>query len=396
MIGVLVVVVILIVAMLAYLFVFAGEEGPKTYSATYEEFLNDLEVDASSSSVTFKTYDDGDIVDITGTVDKVKLADVPAGTVGADSGTWTLVYFEPPSASTIDMYDCFAYKGDKSDEYSVGEEGTVRVHIKKMSPMGITMEYPEECMTADSVESYIPIPTVTYEDFIDDINIDISSMVVTFDSYDDGDIVDVVGTVEKVKLADVPSGVGGLDSGTWTIVYFEQPSGSAMVIYDSFAYSGDLKSDYTIGEEGTVRVHIKEMSAMGITMEYPEEFMTADMVEDYIQVPTASMDFTETSPGNYTGGIVSASAEIYLNEIEIEIYDSSSGYSGSDDGDLTDDSPEEVDVWYGNLTLEFTDANNNKKLDAGDVFTLTNAESGDEITIFDTYSYEEIASYTII
>jgi hypothetical protein len=265
--------------MLAYLFVFAGEEGPKTYSATYEEFLNDLEVDASSSSVTFKTYDDGDIVVITGTVDKVKLADVPSGVGGLDSGTWTLVYFEPPSASTIDMYDCFAYKGDKSDEYSVGEEGTVRVHIKKMSAMGITKEYPEECMTADSVESYIQIPTVTYEDFLDDVNVDMNSMTVTFDSYDDGDIVDVVGTVSKVKLADVPSGVGGLDSGTWTIVYFEPPSGSAMGIYDSFAYSGDLKSDYTIGEEGTVRVHIVEMSAMGITMEYPDEYMTADMVQ---------------------------------------------------------------------------------------------------------------------
>jgi hypothetical protein len=108
------------------------------------------------------------------------------------------------------------------------------------------------------------------------------------------------------------------------------------------------------------------------------------------------MDFTETSPGNYTGGIVSASAEIYLNEIEINIFDSSSGYSGTDDGDLTDDSPEEVDVWYGDLALEFTDANDNNKLDAGDVFTLTNAESGDEITIYDSYSYDEIALYTII
>jgi hypothetical protein len=54
-----------------------------------------------------------------------------------------------------------------------------------------------------------------------------------------------------------------------------------------------------------------------------------------------------------------------------------------------------VDVWYGDLFLEFTDANNNNKLDAADVFKLTNAEPGDEITIYDTYSYEEIASYTI-
>jgi hypothetical protein len=240
------------------------------------------------------------------------------------------------------------------------------------------------------------IPTVTYEDFLDDINLDMGSMAVTFDSYDDGDIVDVVGIVENVRFADVPSGVGGYEAGTWTIIYFESPGASTFPIYDKFAYSGDLKSDYSIGEEGTVRVHIKEMSAMGITMEYPEEYMTADMVEDYLQVPSASMDFTETSPGNFTGGIVSSSAEIYLDEIEIEIYDFSSDSYGTDDGDLTDDRPEEVEVWYGNLALEYTDANDNNKLDAGDVFTLTNAESGDEITIYDTYNYDEIASYTIV
>jgi hypothetical protein len=267
-IGVVVVVTILIVAMLAYLFVFAGEDGAKTYSATYEEFLNDMEVDISSMSVNFKTYDDGDIVDVTGTVDRVKLADVPAGTVGTDAGTWTLVYFEPPDASTMVMYDCFAYKGDKSDEYTVGEEGTVRVHIKKMSYGGMNMEYPEECVTADAVE-------------------------------------------------------------------------------------------------------------------------------DYIQVPTAAFDFTETTSGNYTGGLISASDTIYLSDIEIVIYDDSTGISGDDDGDLTDDSPEEIEVWYGNLHLEYTDANDNDKLDAADVFNLYDADSGDRITIRDYDTYDTIGSYTV-
>jgi hypothetical protein len=263
-IGVVVVVVILIVAMLAYLFVFAGDEGPKKYSATYEEFLNDMDI----NSMKFKTYDDGDIVDVTGTVEKVKLADVPAGTVGADAGTWTLVYFEPPDASTMVMYDCFAYKGDKSGEYTVGEKGTIRVHIKKMSLLGVSMEYPEEALTAETVESYI-------------------------------------------------------------------------------------------------------------------------------QVPTAAFDFTETSPGNYTGGLISASADIFLSDIEIVLYDASWGFSGSDDGDLTDDSPEEIDVSYSNLHLEFTDANNNDKLDAGDVFNIYDADSGDRVTIRDYDTWDTIGSYTV-
>jgi hypothetical protein len=267
-IGVVVVVVILVVAMLAYLFVFAAEEGSKTYSATYEEFLNDMNIDSSTMSITFKTYDDGDKVDITGTVDKVKLANVPAGTAGADAGTWTLIYFEPPSPAAIVMYDCFAYKGDKSGEYTVGEEGTVRVHIKKMSAMGITMEYPEECMQADAVE-------------------------------------------------------------------------------------------------------------------------------DYIEVPTAALSFTEMSPGNYTGSIVSSSADIYLSDIEIEIYDDSTGWTGDDDGDLTDGNPEEIDVWYGDLYLEYTDVNDNDKLDATDIITLTDADPGDRVTIRDYDTWDTIASYTI-
>ncbi len=269
-IGVVVVVAILIVAALAYLFIFAGEEGPKEYSATYEEFLNDIKIDPSTFSVTFKTYDDGDIVDITGTVEKIKLADVPPGTAGVDSGTWTIIYFESPSPTSVAVFDCFAYEGDMSDEYPVGEKGTVRVHIKKMSAMGITMEYPEECMTAETLE-------------------------------------------------------------------------------------------------------------------------------DYISAPTAALDFTESplSSGNFTGGIVSASDVIYLSDIKIEIYDSSTSWTGEDDGDLTDNDPEEIDVWFGNLYCEFTDVNDNDKLDAADIIQLFNAESGDRIEIQDLSSEDTIASYTI-
>jgi hypothetical protein len=161
--------------------------------------------------------------------------------------------------------------------------------------------------------------SVTYEEFIDDINFDLESMSVTFDSYDDGDVVKITGTVAKVKLADVPTGVTGVDSGPWTIIYFESSGGSEMVIYDAFAYKGDITDDYTVGEKGTITVHIVEMSLMGITAEYPEEYMTADMIDNYIEAPTASMDFTETSPGNYTGSVVSTSTTIYLNETKIPV-----------------------------------------------------------------------------
>ncbi len=260
MIGVVVVVVILIVAMLAYLLVFAGEEGPKTYSATYEEFLNDMEIDISSMTMNFKTYNEGDIVDVTGTVENVRLANVPAGS-GVDTGTWTLIYFEPPSPG-------------------------------------------------------------------------------------------------------------------------------AMVVYDSFAYKGDVSDDYTIGEEGTVRVHIKKMSALGITMEYPDECLNSDTVEEYIIVLNIALTFTETSPGNYTASITSTSDIARLEDIEIKIYDSSEGSSGYSDWDLTDDDPEIVDTYWGDLELEFRDVNNDDLLDPGDTFKLSFAESGDEVELLDSLAYD--------
>jgi hypothetical protein len=273
-IGVVVVVAILIVAMLAYLFVFAGEEGPKTYSATYEEFLDDIEIDISSMTMNFKTYDEGDIVDVTGTVENIRLANVPAGS-GVDSGSWTLIYFEPPSPGAIVVYDCFAYKGDVSDDYTIGEEGTVKVHIKKMSAGGISMEYPDECMTSDTVEDYIIVPNIT-------------------------------------------------------------------------------------------------------------------------------LTFTETTPGNYTGGITSTSDIARLDDIKIEIYDLSETSSGYSDWDLTDDDPETVETYWGDFKLEFRDVNNDDMLDPGDTFTLSFAESGDEVELVDqvvedpdTWEYLTITKYTV-
>ncbi len=236
------------------------------------------------------------------------------------------------------------------------------------------------------------IPTITIEELNKDIQVTETGM--DFKSYDKGDEIYVTGTIKSMKLADVPSGNIGVSSGTWTILFFENPNTTAII--NTFAYKGDIRSDYTVGSQAKIKIKIDEIALMGISSEYPKEWLDASMVSMYVEIPTAVLDFTQSGPGNYTGSIVSSSADIFLDEIEIEIEDSSSGYSGTDDGDLTDDSPEEVSVWYGNLALKFTDANDNNMLDAGDVFILTSAEPGDEITIYDSNSYDEIASYTIV
>ena len=233
------------------------------------------------------------------------------------------------------------------------------------------------------------IPTITYEELMQDM--EVSTTGFDFNSYDDGDKLYVTGTLDKIRLADVPPGTFGLKSGPWTILYFESDSITPL---NSFAYEGDLRSEYTVNQPAKILIHIEKISIMGIVSEYPKEWMDASMGTEYIEAPNVILVFTETSPGNYTGSVISASDEVLLQDLEIEIYDSSAGYHGWDDGDLTDDNPEEIDVYYGDLFLELNDTNDNDKLDSTDTFMMSYADTGDTITLIDSITDEEIEEYT--
>jgi hypothetical protein len=237
--------------------------------------------------------------------------------------------------------------------------------------------------------------TITYSELCNDIKIDMATTSMSFKSYDDGDVLNVVGSVENIRTANVPPGTALVDPGPWTIVYFEESGGTSFEIYNGFAYKGDLKSDYTVGEEATITIHIKEISAMGMSMEYPEEWMTTSMIETYMEAPNIALVFTETTPGNYTGSITSTSDIMPLSDLNIEIYDASASSTGGDDDDLTDDDPEVIDTWSGDLLLEFRDVNDNDILDSVDTFTISYAENGDEITLEDDLTWETITTYTI-
>ncbi len=237
------------------------------------------------------------------------------------------------------------------------------------------------------------IPTITYQELMDDIEVDIGGMDVNFKSYDDGDELNIVGTVDNIRTADVPTGVFGVSPGAWTLIFLETQG--AIPLFEMFAYKGDLRSDYTIGEEATLKIKIGKTSAQGMTMEYPEEWMDASLIESYLEVPSITLEFTETSPGNYNGSITTNSDTILLRDLEIKIYDSSAASFGYDDGDLTDDDPEEINVGSGDLILEFSDVNNDGILDLGDTFTLSYAETGDEITLDDDITWETITIYTV-
>jgi hypothetical protein len=231
------------------------------------------------------------------------------------------------------------------------------------------------------------IPSTTYEAFLNDIEVDESTFSVTFETYDEGDIIDIVGEVDNVRMADVPTGIDGVDPGIWTLIFPKRPPDETLDMFDCFAYKGDISENYTIGEEGTVRVHIKEISAYGMTMEYPDESVTADTVSDYIMVPNIVLTFTETSSGNYTGGITSTSDIARLRDIRIETWDESDSYRGHE-SNLYYENPVIIDMDYGELVLEFRDVNNDDMLDPGDTFKLSYAGSGDEVDLYDVVAYD--------
>jgi hypothetical protein len=107
--------------------------------------------------------------------------------------------------------------------------------------------------------------------------------------------------------------------------------------------------------------------------------------------PTGAFDFTETTTGNYTGGIVSLSDEVRLSDCSWTIIDTSTGASASQGPPIRSGIPLQAG---SGLRLTFTDTNSNDKVDAGDVVTLENAEKGDQIKfIHDTG--RSIATYTV-
>jgi hypothetical protein len=106
--------------------------------------------------------------------------------------------------------------------------------------------------------------------------------------------------------------------------------------------------------------------------------------------PTGAFDFTETTTGSYTGGIISLSDDVKLSDCSWTIVDID-GASASQGPPIISGTP--VQAGRG-LKLTFTDTNSNNKIDAGDVVTLENAEKGDQIKLIHDTG-KSIASYTV-
>jgi PKD repeat protein len=107
--------------------------------------------------------------------------------------------------------------------------------------------------------------------------------------------------------------------------------------------------------------------------------------------PTGAMDFTETSPGNYTGGIVSLSRSVFIIRVNMTITDDSLGQSESQD---PIDSGITLQV-PGGVSCTYTDTNANDKIDAGDVITISGGAQDDMFRLIYNPTGESIATFVL-
>lgn len=121
-------------------------------------------------------------------------------------------------------------------------------------------------------------------------------------------------------------------------------------------------------------------------------FLTSvpDMGPPIETAPTAALSFTENTAGNYTGGIISLSSHVDVDEVYLVIIDISSGETATLDP-LGDHGTAQV---FNGISCTFTDSNQNRGLDAGDVFVIQNGASGDIIKLIHNTG-RSIVEYTL-
>jgi hypothetical protein len=118
--------------------------------------------------------------------------------------------------------------------------------------------------------------------------------------------------------------------------------------------------------------------------------MTSGMMTGTTTAPVGALNFREDSPGNYTGGIISLSDHVDVDDVSLSIIDISSGGSASLDP-LGDHGTARV---FNGISCTFTDTNQNGGLDAGDVFFIENGAFGDQIRLIHNTG-RSIAEYTL-
>jgi hypothetical protein len=229
------------------------------------------------------------------------------------------------------------------------------------------------------------IPRMTMLEFVEDYE----------DSDGDGDFDNLrsFNDGDKVRISDYVADIYYDDDADMTLFLCESNEDSEM----SFIYivlDGDRSDQYEIGDPISVIWHIKIYEINENFIELPMEFYSyidhLGGITGTTTAPTGALSFTENTLGNYTGGIISLSDQVLISEASITIIDISDGSSSSHE-------PMKSGVpltTSGGMSLTYTDSNSNMKLDAGDVWTITNGAAGDVIKLIHETG-KMIAEYTL-
>jgi flagellin-like protein len=105
--------------------------------------------------------------------------------------------------------------------------------------------------------------------------------------------------------------------------------------------------------------------------------MVSGMMTGTTTAPTGAFNFTEPTPGNYTGSVISLSDTVKIADASVTIVDVSDGSSKSQD-------PLQDGVAFstsGGLTCKYEDSNSNARIDAGDVWSITGGAKDDQIKL---------------
>jgi hypothetical protein len=228
------------------------------------------------------------------------------------------------------------------------------------------------------------VKEMTMQEFMDDYeDSDGDGEIDNLRSLDEGDIVRIRDTVRDI--------------------HYDYDADMTLILCDSvedleFSFplilDGDQSDQLEIGDPISAIWQIKRYEINGMSVEIPKEvysyLMGYGLVTETTTTPVAALSFTEQSPGNYTGSIISLNEEVMLSEVSITIIDVSDGSSASQD-------PVQSGIpitTSGGLNLTFTDTNGNSRMDAGDVWVIKNGADGDQIKmVYETGSV--IATYTL-
>jgi flagellin-like protein len=118
--------------------------------------------------------------------------------------------------------------------------------------------------------------------------------------------------------------------------------------------------------------------------------MVSGMMTGTTTAPTGALSFTENTVGNYTGGVISISDTVKISDASVTIIDVSTSASASQDPLASGTA---LQAGSG-LTMTYTDSNGNLKIDAGDVWTISQGAAGDVIKLIHTTG-KSIAEYTL-